>query len=317
MELVARQLLRALRGPRSQVWLARRLGFRSNPIAEWEAGRRWPPAGELLRLCAVAGVDARAAFAAFHPGAASALGVELDLAAWLGALKGDRTMEAVARAVGRSRSAVSRWLAGRTRFDVVELLVLVDAMTGRVADLVAALVPIDQVPALAPLHDRAIRARRLLVEQPWALAVLAAVQTTALQGRPAPSAREVAAALGIDEDTAAACLAGLEEAEVLVPGPGGYDAALDRLVVDTSAVPGGADRLRRHWAEAALARLPTRSPDDQYGYAVFGVSRADLARIRELHRAYYRQVRAIVSASAPTDVVVLLNLQLVALGPER
>jgi len=41
----------------------------------------------------------------------------------------------------------------------------------------------------------------------------------------------------------------------------------------------------------------------------------DLARIRELHRAYYRQVRAIASASSPTDVVVLLNLQLVGLGP--
>jgi hypothetical protein len=34
--LAARQLLRAMRGRRSQVAFARRLGYRSNPITDWE-----------------------------------------------------------------------------------------------------------------------------------------------------------------------------------------------------------------------------------------------------------------------------------------
>jgi transcriptional regulator with XRE-family HTH domain len=316
MEQVARELLRALRGPRSQLQLSRRLGYRSNPVAEWEGGRRWPAATELLRVAELGGIDVAAAFARFHPGAAPALGDPPDLAAWLTALKGDQAIGAVAAAVGRSRSAVSRWLSGQTQLDVCDLLAVIDALTGRVADFVGALVPIDAVPALAPVHERARVARRLLVDEPWALAVLACVQTTTFLGRPVPGPGEVARALGIDEATAGSCLTALEAAGVLVRTERGYDAALDKVVVDTQAVPGGADRLRRHWTEVALSRLATRGPDDQYGYAVFSVSHDDLAQLRELHRAYYRQVRAIASASSPTDLVVLLNLQLVALtGP--
>ncbi|MDD9933044.1 MAG: helix-turn-helix transcriptional regulator, partial [Myxococcales bacterium] len=67
MELATRQLLRALRGSRSQVAFARRLGYRGNPIADWEAGRRTPTAEALLRVCARIGVDAPAALARFHP----------------------------------------------------------------------------------------------------------------------------------------------------------------------------------------------------------------------------------------------------------
>ena len=63
-----------------------------------------------------------------------------------------------------------------------------------------------------------------------------------------------------------------------------------------------------------LSRLDALGPDDQFGYAVFGLSNADLTRIRELHRAYYRQVRAIAADSEPTEVVALLNLQLIQLN---
>ena len=61
MELAARQLLRALRGKRSQVAFSRRLGYRGNPIADWEAGRRTPTAQEMLRafLPAIRGVRSR------------------------------------------------------------------------------------------------------------------------------------------------------------------------------------------------------------------------------------------------------------------
>lgn len=313
MELVARELIRALRGPRSQVQLSRRLGYRSNPVAEWEGGRRWPSAAELVRVCRIAGVDVAAAIERFHPPAAAAFGdpEAPRIGPWLAALRGDQAIGSIAAALGRSRSAVSRWLAGRTAIDVPDLLAVVDVLTGRVVDLVAALVPIEAVPSLAPSWERAQRARRLLFDHPWALAVLACVQTRDFRG----GAEAVAAALALDEGTAAACLAALVETGVLTRGADGWAAAPDRLVVDTAAVPGGADRLRRHWLEVALARLEARGPDDQFGYAVFSVSADDLARIRELHRAYYRQVRAIASASSPTDAVVLLNLQLLALGP--
>ena len=66
MDLVAQQLLRAVRGKRSQVAFARRLGYRGNPIADWEASRRAPTAAEALRACELSGIDVAAAFARFH-----------------------------------------------------------------------------------------------------------------------------------------------------------------------------------------------------------------------------------------------------------
>ena len=46
MEQAAQQLLRAVRGRRSQQALSRHLGYRSNPVANWETGRRYPTARE-------------------------------------------------------------------------------------------------------------------------------------------------------------------------------------------------------------------------------------------------------------------------------
>lgn len=318
MERVAREVLRALRGPRSQVQLARRLGYSSNPVAEWEGGRRWPTAAEVLRICRLTGVDVEGSVARFHPQAAAAFGPAEapQVGAWLAALHGDRSIADLARQVGQSRSTVSRWLAGHTAVRWPDFLEVVDAITGRLPDLVAEWVPIAAVPSLQARFEQGQHARRLLFDHPWATAILACLQTTRFAGAPTPSAAAVAEALGLDEAVVQRCLEALEVAGVWVHEGGRYRELPGRLIVDTLAIPGGPDRLRRHWAAVAMERLATRGPDDQYGYAVFSVSREDLERLRELHRAYYRQVRAIVAASAPTDVVAVLNLQLIELrGP--
>ena len=64
-ELVARQVLRAIRGRRSQVAFSRRLGYRGNAVADWEAGRRFPTAARFLEACERAGIDVAGALYAF------------------------------------------------------------------------------------------------------------------------------------------------------------------------------------------------------------------------------------------------------------
>ncbi|MDD9932249.1 MAG: DUF4423 domain-containing protein [Myxococcales bacterium] len=54
--------------------------------------------------------------------------------------------------------------------------------------------------------------------------------------------------------------------------------------------------------------------DGIFAYNLCGVSERDLTRIRELHSAYYRELRAIVASSEPVDHVLLVNLQLVPLS---
>src|SRR5688572_28684620 len=99
MELVARELLRAVRGKRSQDAFARRLGYRGNPIADWEASRRAPTAAEALRACELSGIDVVAAFARFHRVPLVVNEGVYQVGPWLSELRGSlATTELAARA---------------------------------------------------------------------------------------------------------------------------------------------------------------------------------------------------------------------------
>lgn len=293
MEIVARQFLRAVRGARSQAAFSRKLGYRGNPVADWEAGRRFPTAEEALRACERVGIDVPAAFHRFHPVAAPALAD--GLAAWTSAVRGATPFTEIGERIDRSRFAVARWLTGEARPRLPDWFRLVDALTGRLSDLVAALVPIAEIPALAPQHAAREASRRLAFEEPWTEAVLRVIET----GTSDPGG--VAVRLGIPEADAARCLARLVDAGVVRDGR-----VAGALTVDTRAYPA----LREHWARVALARLAAGTTD-LFSYNVVSVSRADLARMEELHRAYFREIRAIVAASEPSEVAALVNVQLV------
>jgi hypothetical protein len=68
--------------------------------------------------------------------------------------------------------------------------------------------------------------------------------------------------------------------------------------------------LKAHWARTALERIAAPGADDFFAYNVFSASSQDMDRIRELLRATYRQIRAIVSSTAADERVALFNLQL-------
>ena len=173
MKVAASQLLRALRGNRSQQAFARRLGYRANPITDWEHGRRYPTAPETLRAAARTGKNVVAAFARFTPRVPlqpSAAG--FDLANWLTRLVGQTPISAIARSTGHSRSSLTRWLAGTSHPRLPDFLGLVDAITGRVPELVAELVPIGEVPALAARYESVRAAKRLALDEPWTEALL-------------------------------------------------------------------------------------------------------------------------------------------------
>ncbi len=173
-------------------------------------------AADPARTCQVAGIDIFKAVEGFHANAAPALGDASDegVAAWLTALKGDLAVGTLAGRAGRSRYAVSRWLAGRTRPRVPDFLRLIDAITARLPDFVDQLVPIEQVPVLRAVHERTQRARRLLADEPWAVAVLALLETREFSDGSCADA-DAAAALGIDRAVAGRCIDQLVAARVL------------------------------------------------------------------------------------------------------
>ena len=303
-ELAASQTLRAVRGERSQVAFARRLGYRANPITDWENGRRFPTAAEAFRVCERSGIDVVAAFARFHPSLPLKKG---ELAPWLDALRGSRSTSALAETMGCSRFAVARWLKGATQPRLPEFFRLVQVITGRLAELVAELVPIDRVPALSDGYRAARAAKDVAIEEPWSEAILRIIEVSG--GR--ATQQHIAAQLGIETATVHRILARLRAAGI-VERRRGYR-VVGELNVDTSARPDAERRLREHWSAVLAARAGSLREHETFGYNVMSLSSRDLGEVREILRRAYREIRSLVAASEPRDAVAFTAMGLLEL----
>lgn len=314
-EGAARQMIAALRNARPRAVLSRRLGYRTNTVSDWEAGRRFPTAEEFLRACELLRVNVDAAFRRFHPATAAQLraGKRVQLAQWLSALRGRTPLELVAQRAGHSRFAVSRWLKGQSRPRLPQFLQLVEALTDRVSDLADALVGIQRLPALLARHQRRSAARTLAFEYPDSEAVLRVMETVSYQALAQHQAGIIAAALGIAPELEQRVLNALEQAGILESSAGRYR-PLTPLSVDTSAEPAALNRLKAHWARVALERTREPRSQDWLGYNVMSLSTHDLERVRDILRNAYREIRALAAASEPVEAAALLNLQLVTFG---
>lgn len=292
--------------------LSRRLGYRSNVACDWEAGRRLPTARETLRALARLGVDVEAAFRTFQPACAAALGgaPSYRANAWLTELAGSLAVTELAARSGTSRFAIARWLKGTTQPRLHDFLALVEAITGRASDLVQALVPIAEVQELHAVHAQRAAAKRLAFDEPWSAAVLRVLESSDYRARTHERPGYIARRLGITQEREVEILARLVAAGVARFESDRYEVG-PPLTVDTQASPEDIRKLRTHWTEVCLERVQTPRESDWLGFNVISTSATDLARIRDVMRRAFREIRAIAAASEPTEAVALLNLQLV------
>jgi DNA-binding XRE family transcriptional regulator len=307
-ELIASQILRALRGKRSQRALAKRLGYRANPITDWENGRRCPTAQEAFRVAAAVGADVGAVFALFHPLSLQGTPGEFELAPWLSALRGSTPIVRIAARAGVSRFAVRRWLNGTAQPRLNEFLTLVDALTGRVHDLVAALVPIEQVPSLSVRHATAVAMRDAAYAAPWSEAVMRVIETKGYDALPTHEPGYIARQLSISVEEESSALDVLQRASSLTLVNGRYEHRDDETI-DTRGDAARVTYLLEHWSDVARARIHRRSSADLFAYNVFTVSENDLETARDILRRAFREVRTLAARSQPMERVALLNLQ--------
>jgi transcriptional regulator with XRE-family HTH domain len=307
----AAEVLRALRGRRSQRAFARRLGYRANPITDWEHGRRFPTGVETLRAAHLVGVDVTRAFVAFHvaPPPAKVTGGRFAIAPWLTAIRGTTPVAHVAERAGCSRFAMARWLSGAAQPRLPDFLRCVDAITGRLPDLVASLVEIDQVPSLAARYRAMRAARRLAFDAPWTELVLRVLEIDDYRALASHDDAFAAERLGVSVEVVRDALERLEGAGVIRLENGRF--CQERpLTVNTRGARDDVNVLLGHWSAVGARRAVQRKPRDFFAYNALSCSRADYDQIRVLLRRTFREVQSIVAASQPTERVALLNLQL-------
>ena len=315
LELLSREMVRELRGTRSQTALSRWLKYRSNVVYLWESGRRLPTVSSFFWLAHRTGVDVAAALDRFLPEREA--GDEpwsVDgAAAVMRALQGQRSAAELARELDHSRHSVARWLRGETEPRLPDFLRMVDLCTTGLLDFVALFVDPAALPSIREGWRQLGAARALVREQPWAPAVLLALELDDYKALPAHEAGWLTRRLGLPEAAEERCLALLATAGQIRRRRGLW------RVVEVQSVdvrtPARKLDLKRWWGQVGLDRIGRA--DGIVSWNLFTISHEDFERVQQLQRQHYRAVRAIVAASEGSDRLVLTNLQLLALdSPE-
>jgi hypothetical protein len=316
-DLIARDFIRALRGRRSQTGLSRRLGYRTNVLYRWEAGRTFPTAACALRAAQQTGVNVRQALVRFYRVAPAWLERrrELTTPAAVNALLDDmlagRPIVPLASAIGRSRFATARWLHGDAEPRLPDFLRLVQGLTLRVLDFIAAFVDPAGLPSLRAHWERLETSRKAAYEAPWTHAVLRVLELRQYRELQRHEPGFIARCLGIAYEEEERCLRLLADTGQVRMADGHWVAA-EVLTVDTRHNPVAAKALRGFWTRVALDRVE-RESDDVFSFNLGTLAEGDLERVRALHRRYFNELRAIIASSEPAETVLLANIQLIRL----
>jgi transcriptional regulator with XRE-family HTH domain len=318
-EALAADWLRSLRGKRSQRALSRRLGYRSNIVYRWESGRCFPTARVVLSAIDKLGQDVRSAMERFYGGIPSWLSTTQPasrdgVVRLLEDLRGETSMVALAAKTGFSRHRIARWLSGAAEPKLPEWLALIDASSLRLLDFVAAFVDPLTLPSARSEWRRLQAARDSAYAHPESHVVLRVLELAEYAKRKRHDDEFVARRAGITLHELAACLKLLQTAGQVRWQDEKWLPVEERLV-DTRQDEVRARGLKVFWLRRAADHVDGGG-DGTFGYNLFSVSKRDLAKIRQLHLRYYREVQEIVAASKPNDHVALFATQLFRLDHE-
>lgn len=321
-EALAGNVMRALRGRRSQIAFSRRLGYSTNVAYAWESARRAPTAAEMFRAAIKTGIDVRGAVTPFFqrqlPADLKALdpaSVEF-VATLLREVRGTASMQTLADRTGLSRSAVSRILAGKNEPRLPVFFRIVDVASRRLLDLLAGIVDVASLPAAHEEWHRVEALRRLAVENPLSEAVPRFLELDQYAALPRHVPGWVAERLGISREDEERTLRDLELAGSIRWDGTRWVVDRDRSVDTTAFAPRAAARLREHWTELARTRI-AGGGEGLFGYLVFSTDDDTLAAIHELRLRFFRELRALVASSRHATRVAVANVQLfpIDVGP--
>ncbi|HYP90202.1 MAG TPA: helix-turn-helix transcriptional regulator [Polyangiaceae bacterium] len=306
-ERLAAELLRALRGKRSQQALCRRLGSKSNVVHQWERGHSFPTASRTLQVAERVGVKVPEAFREFYRTAPRWLDeheptTPAGVAAFLDDLRGSTSVVELSRYSGKSRFAVARFLSGDAEPRLPDFLRLIEASSLRLLDFIEQLVDPRLLPSVKERWERLSAARRLAYDEPWSQAVLRALELSSYSALAAHEAGWIASRIGISLEEEQQCLERLKDSGQIVWRAPRWQIE-NVMALDTRRDPDAARRLRAWWLRRGAARI--EAGERGLMYNLLGVSSADLQRLRELQKAYLTEVRAIVARSEPVEHVVL------------
>lgn len=311
---VKHELLRALRGDRTQLELSRRLGYSFNQVGKWESDAKrlkWP---DFYDLCEVVGAPIdralREVFLVIQEDPREPLSVIQALRCFHGSMP----LPTISKKLHCHISVLRRWIAGTVVPDVEAIFGLMDLRKGFFPLFLSKLAPVDSLPSVQDriLADELTRSR--IKTDPELVSVELALRLEAYKALPTHSDSFIAQATSLRIADVQERLRWLESSGRIRLTNGKYATVrnLDNLTGDPVAVA----RLRRHWAQRTLDRfdtpngVPTNSklrPNFQ-SCLVCTVSKQEMSRIFDILNRCFEEIRQLESPTpqAEDEIRVLM-----------
>jgi len=190
------ELIKAIRGKRTQGQVSRKLGFRANQVYRWEAGVQSVGWKEFAVFCRICDVDLRAAcrdLLKFEGNPARSR----ELAAHF---VGSAKISQFSVKMGLSRFKVTRWLSGQSDFTLDEVLELIERSQNGLFDFVHHLTRGAGIPRFKREFEAKRQYSALLKLQPWCSTVRVCLDMAEYQALPRHKRGFIAAKTGINPD---------------------------------------------------------------------------------------------------------------------
>jgi DNA-binding phage protein len=293
--------------------LSQRLGYRSNITYRWESGRCFPTAQVALSAMGRLGHDVKGALERFygarppwlestHPATRDGIVLLLE------DLRGRTPIVDLANKTGFSRHRIARWLSGATEPKLPEWLALVEASSLRLLDFVSAFFDPANLPSVTKEWQRLQAVRHSAYERPESHVVLRAIELADYARSKQHDDEFLARRVGLSVREVADCTR-LLEAAGQIRWQGEKWVPVEEGVVDTRRDEVKARALKAHWLRLAAEHVESGG-EGIFGYNLFSISKRDLAKAKEIHLRYYRELQELVASSKPNDHVALFAAQL-------
>jgi hypothetical protein len=307
-EIIKNELLKAVRGKKTQGFINQKLKRGFNQAYRWEAGYSEISWLQFVELCQICRVDLdraiRSTFAFPHSCRRFDLLIQF--------LIGKTDSVSLAKTLSVSSFRVRRWLGGKVAPDLRDMLILFDRVARQLPEFVGSLVPIELVPSLKLPHLQKSLQKKLHTEIPFAGALLHLLELESYKALKKYPEGWIASKLGITVTQERSAIKLLKQAGVLAFKNGKYHCR--PLMVDLRGDLELLKATRSYWIGRSLERVKalTQLPKDElYGYLVFSLSESAQGKVIERYLEFLAEVRFIVENDPlPADRLQLLNVQL-------
>lgn len=297
---LAQELLRSLRGTKSQAYVNKKLGFTGNQVYRWEKGLRHIDWSDFVKVCRVQNVDLLKIFQV-HFGYKEK---SVDGALLVQYFVGNLPMKEAVQTTGFSRSVLTKWMKGATSPQLHHILQLIEFPNQLLLNFLREVVGTYKFQSLEKYENHIQKLKDFYYAEPMLVGITAFLETSCFETK-----KEFVAAMAQTFQTSEEHIEGLLKRMVqlgLLEDTKSVSRVKTRST-DTRGSFEGSVNLRKYWYRYTLRVLEKLQPQETnhlFPFVVFCVSEKADKQLREAHYQYLARLRAIAEEDTGDKTVV-------------